>query len=300
MRYWIKLLTFVLLLVGCSGTSTSVYDDAELLKEKDLSLSYLNEIGELRELLAEEKNLSLSHLNRIEYFLGRGNEEIETGSDFPGTLLTSYGPCGYFILDGHRILKLEYDSSLGPWNEDSEDVSSTFKDSIRWADTGASLFDPDWDDPDRAPYTLRPPNKAASVSIDPALNPFFWVEYSDTGRFIESEGNVEGMAFELWAWEGITGANRMNYSGFFGPDKDCNWDWVYVEDSKELGYEVDTVPGTGEAWFLQNNSDIKVNRDGKWVFEWKDYSCPFENRYATAEYNPELHLFVSDCGIDRS
>ena len=174
MRYWIKSLTFVLLLVGCASTPASpVYDDAELLKEKDLSLSYLNEIGELRELLAEEKNLSLSHLNRIEYFLGRGNEEIETGSDFPGTLLTSYGPCGYFILDGHRILKLEYDSSLGPWNEDSEDVSSTFKDSIRWADTGASLFDPDWDDPDRAPYTLRPPNKAASVSIDPALNPFF-------------------------------------------------------------------------------------------------------------------------------
>ena len=90
----------------------------------------------------------------------------------------------------------------------------------------------------------------------------------------------------------------MNYSGFFGPDKDCNWDWVYVEDSKELGYEVDTVPGTGDASFLQNNSDIKVNRDGKWVFEWKDYSCPFENRYATAVYNPELHLFVSDCGID--
>ena len=314
MRYPIKLLVFVLLLVGCSGTSTSissVYGDAELLKEKDLSqrysneieelrellaeekglsLSFWNEIGELRELLAEERDLSLSHLNRIENLLRLGNKEIETGSDVPRTLLTSYGPCGYFILDGLRILKLEYDSSLGPWNGESEDGFRTFKNSIRWAETGASLFDSDWDS-DGSPFALRPPNVAVSINFDPALNPFFWVKYEPTGAF--SEGEVD---FDFYNWEEIVGANRVWWSGFFGPDKDCNWDWVYVENSKEPGYEIDTVPGTGYASFLNSNSNIKVNEDGKWVFNWKDYSCPFETRGATAVYDPELHLFVSDCG----
>ena len=101
---------------------------------------------------------------------------------------------------------------------------------------------------------------------------------------------------DLGNWEGITGANRYNYSGFFGPDKDCNWDWVYVEGSITDGNE--TVPGTGYGSSLEMNSYIEVNEDGKWVFVWKDYTCPFEARYATAVYNPELHLFVSDCGID--
>jgi hypothetical protein len=297
MRYWVKLLALALLLVGCSGTSTSVspvYDDAELLKEKDLSLSHLNEIGELRELLAAEKDLSQGYLNEI------GNLERKKRSDFPRTLITSYGPCGYFILDGQRILKLEYDSSLGPWNEDSKDVvSDMFRDSIRWADTGASLADHDWD-PDRSPFRSRPPNYAAAVNIDSALNPFFWVNYQDTGRFIEDEGNAESNYWtNLRWWEGITGANTMNYSGFFGPDKDCNWDWVYVESSLDIDGN-DTVPGTGGGSSLEINAYMKVNKDGEWVFEWKDYTCPFETRYATAVYNPDLHLFVSDCGIDRS
>ena len=308
MRYWIKLLVFVLLLVGCASTPASpVYDDAELLKEKDLSQRYSNEIEELRERLLREKDLSFSYLNEIEKFRGWAAEEkdlslgylnviedlrglVDEGPSFSDQLVTSFGPCGYFILDGQRILKLEYDSSLGPWNGESEDGFRTFKNSIRWADTGASLFDSDWDS-DGSPFALRPPNVAVSINLDPALNPFFWVRYEPTGAF--SEGEVD---FEFYNWEEIVGANRVWWSGFFGPDKDCNWDWVYVENSKEPGYEVDTVPGTGYASFLNSNSNIKVNEDGEWVFNWKDYSCPFETRGATAVYDPELHLFVSDCG----
>ena len=294
-RCFSGVIVVLVLLVGCSGTSTSVspvYDDAELLKEKDLSLSYLNEIGELRELLAAEKDLSLGYLNVIEDLRGLLNK----GSNFSDQLVTSFGSCGYFILDGQRILKLEYDSSLGPWNENSKDVvSDMFRDSIRWADTGASLADHDWD-PDRSPFRSRPPNSAAAVNIDSALNPFFWVNYQDTGRFIEDEGNAESKyATKLRWWEGITGANTMNYSGFFGPDKDCNWDWVSVEDSLDIDGN-DIVPGTGGASFLNDNSNIEVNEDGKWVIIWKDYSCSVETRGATAVYNPELHLFVSNCG----
>ena len=54
MRYWIKLLVFVLLLVGCASTSVSpVYDDAELLKESDFSESLSDEIEQLERQIAD-------------------------------------------------------------------------------------------------------------------------------------------------------------------------------------------------------------------------------------------------------
>ena len=54
MRYWIKLLTFVLLLVGCASTPASpVYDDAELLKESDFSESLSDETEQLERQIAD-------------------------------------------------------------------------------------------------------------------------------------------------------------------------------------------------------------------------------------------------------
>ena len=273
-----------MLLTGCGGT-TLADGQSQALVEAGVEISDLQQSNTEYQQLVEDLR---QQLGDSEAEIAQLRERAASDdSDPPARLYSgifSHGPCGNFILAGQRLLKMDYDPLLFPQYEQHEtdevfhEEDEAFFESIHWADTGISLTDNLHTKDD--PWLTRPPDLVVPVQVDEDLNHFFYVEWN--GQYFEfPEG--EASTF-LRNWEGIVGANRVSYHGFFGSDSACDWAWVRVAAAESGGAGIFTI-----------NSGLEVEPDGTFkAFWWKDYSCGFPPS-ATAVWDAERHLFVSSC-----
>ena len=261
-----------LLLAACGGTTVEVGDDALVAAEA--------EIAELEERLREQTESSdisapVVSTTEVQVATTEVPENIVESWSVPQTGV-SEGPCGVFRLNGTRILELEYDTTSGPY---------------RWVDSGVDYLQmiKDWNErlqDERETWLQRSPDVAFAVLVDENRNHFFGVEW-ETSFVSLPEWSFSGAREEI---SGILGASTVSLGGFLGLDDNCDWGWV------PIGYGVG-----GGASLLVINSSFSIEDiypDG-WVFVdfvWKDYSCEeVPPPGSTATYDPELHMFVSQC-----
>jgi hypothetical protein len=102
-----------------------------------------------------------------------------------------------------------------------------------------------------------------------------------------------------WDVDGLLSGNRF---GFFGPDENCGWGWIPVEDAfpdseaTGVGREFHTLQyesaGVTVEWIERRPGYLS-----DWWFveyRYKDYTCP-GNRYPSAVYDTDMRIFVSEC-----
>lgn len=284
MRFLSSLIAVALLVVACGADGSDVVDDGELAALKE-------EVAELR--------AELDAANRDEHddadslrmaSLDEAYEFVYDSVDIYTGLPWSEGPCGVFRLDGTRILELvpildedgypDYENQA-PWE---------------WVDSGIDYLEllPEKEAYFGEWWLRRPPSMGLVGKVLYERNSFFWLHWGWEDRTLELPPDIQ-----LLYSDGIRGANRISFSGVFGPNENCEWGWVPVLPSE----------GDWHNTFVPNASVVIVYKDrpegsfawdsysDPWfgVFDWKDYTCPFETRYAIAVYDPTMHAFLSTC-----
>ncbi|MEC9058446.1 MAG: hypothetical protein VX410_02785 [Actinomycetota bacterium] len=302
MRFVSSLVAIVMLTVACGG------DGSEDLAEK---LVAANE--EITELENRVEQLLDWEFELREQLLAKSRREL--GQPFeswnePRHDIFSHGPCGSFVLDGGRLLKLEYDESyFAPpgeyWFNGYEDELA-FERSSEWVDTGVLLADPANEEFHKLQSSRywrfgAPPNKVFSVEVAPDRNPFFWAQW-----FLD---------FEDWPpFPPVNLSGDPSFvHGFFGVDDDCNWGWVPlvwahllegdgpIDLDEEWNRPIQSDSG-GWLWRGSSKQGIEVAQGDvlktfrlEGGYACRDISPAHDMGQVIAEYDPAQHLFIAHC-----
>jgi hypothetical protein len=261
-RLMCSLITIVMLTAACGGTTVDGTDDALVAAEAEIA-----ELEEQLQVMQSEARPVAESDEVIDSFVKSG--ELPKG--------LSQGPCGVFRIDGRRILKLDYESTWGPY---------------RWVDSGIdypasaqALWSSHGDTPTL--WLERPPDVALAFRVTDDRNHFFWLQWQGTFYSLP-EWSSSGAKDDL---EDLYGASVVSIAGFFGPDSNCEWGWVPIGYSDGVGSK-----------YLVINSGLTIEEDEEtfdwWFTEyvWKDYSCEeTPPPLSTVTYDPGRHMFVSEC-----
>jgi hypothetical protein len=287
-RFLSSLIAIAFFTVACGADGSDVVGD-------DLALAQ-QEIARLEALLAEQPEA-----------VGGEDDDSdleENESDWPpvydsrdmNTMLQwSEGPCGVFRLNGTRILEL-----VPILDEDGYLDWENYRQPWEWVDIGIDYLElvPETEPYYGAQLLQRPPSLGLVGKVLPDRNSFFWLQWSWERRTVQLPSDIE-----LDYDDNVLGANQISVAGVFGPNENCEWDWIPIHWSE----------GDWHYTFVMNASVFIVYEDrpegsfgvelygNPWFedFTWKDHSCPFETRYATAEYDPALHAFLTTCGTKK-
>ncbi len=289
-RLTCSLITIVMLTAACGADRFDVVGD-------DLA-SAQQEIARLEALLAEQPEVVSNEDDDSD---SEGNESdsrdpsVYDSADNYTHRHWSEGPCGVFRLNGTRILELvpildehgylDWENYDGAWE---------------WVDIGIDYRElvPETQAYYGEPWLRRPPNKGLLGKVLPDRNSFFWLQWTAERSAFQLPSGIE-FSYD----DGLLGANRTSRTGIFGPNENCEWDWIPIYSTEGDWHDI----------FVMNASVFIVYKDrpegsfgwdsaqDPWFedFTWKDYSCPFETRYATAVYDPTLHGFLTTCGTKK-
>ena len=287
-RLTCSLITIALLTVACVADGSDVISD-------DLALAQ-QEIARLEALLAEQPEAVGSEDD--------GSDLEENESDSPDQFVYdsadmnaawwSEGPCGVFRLNGTRILEL-----VPILDEDGYLDWENYDRAWEWVDSGIDYVEllPETETYPGAQFLQRPPSKGFAGKVRPDGNSFFWLQWWNQRRELQLPSDIE-----LYYDDGIRGANQVSLTGVFGPNENCEWDWIPIYSTEGDWHDI-FVMNASVFIVLKERPEGSFAWDSNWDqwfedFTWKDYSCPFP-RYATTVYDPTLHAFLTTCGTNR-
>ena len=269
---WLKETIFCIpFLLGACGQTT--------VDERDVALATAErEIADLTAQLEKQTkgpadSASVTGETETQLESSEASENLLYSWEVPWTDV-SQGPCGAFRLSGTEILKLEFESEDGPY---------------RWVSSGLDyqelLASPDNTPSELETWQQRPPDVALSFTVSEDRNHFFFVQWFTS--FVDlPDWTPTELARDV---SGILGANLVSVAGFLGPDSDCQWDWIPVSSGE-----------SNDSRSVIYNSGLTLDSNRRFVeYVWKDYSCKqVPPPGSTVIYDPELHMFVSQCRDD--
>ena len=274
MRFFGLLIAIVMLAVACGGTTVVSRDDALVAAKAEIAelKAQLNE-----QTVSSDTPTSLVPTTEVQVEKTEVPVNIVESWDVPRTGV-SQGPCGAFRLSGTGILELEYDGEDGPY---------------RWVDSGidymqmlADEYGGQWTN--SRVWAQRPPDVALGFLVAEKRNHFFFMQWW-TSFVSLPEWSPSVLSRDI---SGILGASTVSEAGFLGLDDNCQWGWI------PIGSGV----GDGSSRYVINSGLTIEDRysEGWWFkeFVWKDYSCEeAPPPGSTAIYDPERHMFVSECRV---
>ena len=265
-----------LLLAACGGTTVETGDDALVAAEAEI-VALEAEIAELEEQLDEKTSEATKTT--------RNSHEVDLGSQ------VSSGPCGVFRFDGNRILRLDYELDERGTVVKQVDGRGQFE----WVESGIDFPGPTpgFEPKDSDTWLGRAPDTVLAFKVADDVNHFWGMLWTPDAWLVLPDAHPP-----KWEVDGLLPGDRF---GFFGPDEDCDWGWIPVEEAL---LEIDSTGVEKELLTFVYGSDgvtVEWIKEMHYLNHWwfvefrhKDYSCPY-NDYSSSVYDPERHVFVSQC-----
>lgn len=263
MRLLSSLIALVMLATAC-GSDGSV-DLAAELAEAEQEIVALEKIRDELAAAKEEKETLIDLLDDSTEYV----EKVPAWGPESG-IGPSFGPCGIFHLNGTRVVELDYDGEINPDTYYPASRSTIYLND--WIDIGVNITS--FENADGAVQGHQP-EQVATFRLLPGQNHVWFMSWNS---FLESGHN--------------------NDAGFFALDSDCNWGWIPILPGSDAA-ENDATSGEGVPLVMNGSISLRRGDSGEaelHEFSYKDWSCwDYGPLYASAVYDPERHMFVSEC-----